>query len=113
MIFVMKLIEVDSRMFLVNKAKRIIDSNQDISTGELIDKLKKKAIPESMIDELVNVDEVQQLNNVLRRISAKYPLIKGKTDYDKKQKLLKYLLNKGFEYQVAQKGIDEYFSDNE
>ncbi|WP_413226971.1 hypothetical protein [Cysteiniphilum marinum] len=46
-------------------------------------------------------------------MSAKYPLIKGKTDYDKKQKLLKYLLGKGFDYQLVQKGIDEYFSDNE
>ncbi|WHN66777.1 hypothetical protein [Cysteiniphilum sp. QT6929] len=50
----MNLIEVDSRMFLTNKAKRIIESNQGISTGALIDKLKKKAIPESMIDELIN-----------------------------------------------------------
>ena len=109
----MNLIEVDSRMLLVNKAKRIIDSNQDISTGALIDKLKKKAIPESMIDELVNVDEAQQFNNVLRRIKGKYSLIKGKTDAEKRQKLVKYLLNKGFDYQLVQKGIDEYFSDNE
>ncbi|WP_119343476.1 RecX family transcriptional regulator [Facilibium subflavum] len=100
-------------MLLENKAKRIIESNQDISTGALIDKLKKKAIPQSMIDKLVIVDEAQQLNNVLRRISAKYPLIKGKTDYDKKQKLLKYLLNKGFEYQLTQKGIDAYFSEGQ
>ena len=64
-----------------------------------------------MIDKLVIVDEAQQLNNVMRRISAKYPLIKGKTDYDKKQKLLKYLLFKGFDYQLVQKGIDGYFSD--
>ncbi|WHN66778.1 hypothetical protein [Cysteiniphilum sp. QT6929] len=54
---------------------------------------------------------MQQLNNVLRRINGKYPLIKGKTDYDKKQKLLKYLLNKGFDYPLVQKGIDEYFSN--
>ncbi|WP_440994715.1 hypothetical protein [Cysteiniphilum litorale] len=103
---------ITDNMLLENKARRIIESNQDISTGSLIDKLKKKAIPQSMIDKLVIVDEVQQLNNVLRRISAKYPLIKGKTDYDKKQKLLKYLLNKGFDYQVVQKGIDGYFNKN-
>ena len=92
---------------------RIIESNQDISTGALIDKLKNKAIPQSMIDKLVVVDEAQQLNNILRRISAKYPLIKVKTDYEMKQKLLKYLLNKGFDYKLVQKGVDEYFSENE
>ena len=104
---------ITDNMLLENKARRIIGSNQDISTGALVDKLKKKAIPQSMIDKLIVVDEVQQINNVLRRISAKYPLIKGKTDYDKKQKLLKYLLNKGFEYQLVQKGIDVYFSDEQ
>lgn len=102
---------ITDNILLENKAMRIIESNQDISTDALIDKLKKKAIPQGMIDRLVIVDEAQQLNNVLRRISAKYPLIKGKTDYDKKQKLLKYLLGKGFDYQLVQKGIDGYFSD--
>ena len=102
---------ITDNMLLENKAKRIIESNQDISTDALIDKLKKKAIPQSIIDKLVVIDEGQQLNNVLRKISAKYRLIKGKTDYDKKQKLLKYLLGKGFDYQLVQKGIDEYFSD--
>ena len=65
--------------------------------------------PQSMIDKLIVVDEVQQLNNVLRRISTKYPLIKGKTDYERKQKLLKYLLSKGFDYQLAQKGVSGFF----
>jgi len=69
--------KITDNMLLKNKAKRIIESNQDISTGALIDKL-------------VVVDELQQLNNALRRISAKYPLIKGKNDYERKQKLLNY-----------------------
>ena len=104
-------LDTNPNLLLKNKAERIISVNKDISTGALIDKLKKKGIPKPIIDDVIEVDEERELNNALRVIKAKYPLIKGKTDYERKQKLLKYLLGKGFDYQLVQKGIDEYFSD--
>ena len=104
-------LDTNPNLLLKNKAERIISVNKNISTGALIDKLKKKGIPKSIIDDVIEVDEERELNNALRVIKAKHPLIKGKTDYERKQKLLKYLLSKGFDYQLVQKGIDEYFSD--
>lgn len=99
----------DGDLLLKNKAERIISVNKDISTGALIDKLKKKGIPQGIIDDVVEFDEERELNNALRAIKAKYPLIKGKTDYERKQKLLKYLLSKGFDYQLAQRGVVGFF----
>ena len=38
-------IYTNNDLLLKNKAERIISVNKDISTGALIDKLKKKGIP--------------------------------------------------------------------
>ena len=102
-------LDTNPNHLLKNKAERIISVNKDISTGALIDKLKKKGIPKPIIDDVIEVDEERELNNALRVIKAKHPLIKGKTDYERKQKLLKYLLGKGFDYQLAQRGVSGVF----
>lgn len=103
------ILSVTSDMLVKNRAKRIIETNQDISTNALMEKLRKKGIPQNTIDELVFADETRQFMNVLCKVGLRYPLIKGKTSYERRQKLSKYLLSKGFDSNLVQRGIDEYF----
>lgn len=101
--------DVEQAELIKNKARRIISVNQHLSSGALITKLKQKGIPNETIDEILETDDDKEIANAERVIESRYRLIKGKTDYERKQKLLKYLLNKGFSYQLSQQAIIRYF----
>ena len=93
---------------LKNKAKRIISVNYSLSTGLLKAKLVKKGIPVHIVDDMVVEDENQQIENARRLIDARYQSIKGKSEFERRQKMVKCLMNKGFSYQVASRAMNEY-----
>ena len=92
---------------LVNKAKRIIEVNQDLSFKELKQKLKKKDIPEFVIDNVLVFDQSQELENAIRLARIKSKTVKGRNPIAMKQKLLKQLMSKGFGYEVSAKALSE------
>ena len=92
---------------LTNKAKRIIEVNQNLSFRELRQRLKKKDIPESVIEEVLTLDELHELQNAIRLVRIKSKTVKGRNPIAIKQKLLKQLMSKGFGYEISAKALSE------
>ena len=95
-----------------NRALRILSVNMGLSTLALKNKLKQHNIPDRIIDEVVTNDEDKQVENALHVIKKRMPLVKGDSDFERSQKMLKYLLSKGFAYQCCQLAIGKYTSEN-
>jgi regulatory protein len=59
--------------------------------------LRTKGIEQSIIqDALSELDESDTLENIQVLAHRKWPSIKGKSPYERKAKLMQYLLRKGF-----------------
>ena len=62
-------------------------------------------MPESVIEEVLILDEEQELENAIRVVRIKLKTVKGKSDLVIKQKLLKYLMSKGFGYDISARAL--------
>ena len=92
---------------LKNKAMRIIEVNQKLPYRELKRKLQKQQVPESVIEEVLILDEEQELENAIRVVRIKSKTVKGRNPIAMKQKLLKQLMSKGFGYEISAKALSE------
>ncbi len=75
--------------------------------------LKRKGVSKYSLalakQEIDAADYTEVLTDVIRK---KWPQINAKTPWERKQKLLQYTANRGFEYDVVQKCIEEFESGN-
>lgn len=66
--------------------------------NKIIYELKSRNISEYNIKSaLATIDEELYLDNLLKTIALKKPLVLGKTDFEKRSKLMRYLVSKGYE----------------
>ena len=60
--------------------------------------LRQKRIPKDIVDEALSDYSDEQLNDSLQPLlQAKWKTIKGKSDYDKQNKLIRFAMGRGFE----------------
>lgn len=75
--------------------------------------LKLKQIPDSLIDEALQEIEPDSLNEHLQTlISRKYETVKGNNEYDKRTKVIRFALGRGFNMSEIIRCIDK-ISTNE
>jgi len=73
--------------------------------------LHKKYISQYCINKALSmIDEDDYLVNLQSIIEKKRSTINGKSDYDKRTKLFRYLHSKGYETEIINNNIDEYGS---
>lgn len=74
--------------------------------------LQKKQLPAALIAQFLDSFETaDQLSSIAVFIEKKWNTIKAKDLYDKKNKLLKHLMSKGYSYTVAQKAMNEFLAN--
>lgn len=75
--------------------------------------LKRKGVSKystALAKEEIEADEyAEALREVIRK---KWPLINAKNDWERTQKLLQYAANRGYEYEIVQKCLEEYKAGN-
>jgi SOS response regulatory protein OraA/RecX len=106
-----KIMVLNAKDLLKNKAKRIIEVNQNLSFKELKQKLQRKEVPEFVIDEVLVLDELHELENAIRLVRIKSKTVKGKNPIAIRQKLVRYLMSKGFNYDISAKALSALNSD--
>ena len=94
-----------------DKAKRLIESNKKLSHFEVSKKLLKQGLSRDEIKELNIVDQNNEINKAKNLIVNKYPKTKAKNEYEKKQKIKKYLFSKGFSFDHINKALDIYMKE--
>ncbi|MBT0573056.1 RecX family transcriptional regulator [Riemerella anatipestifer] len=73
--------------------------------------LKFKGVSEKLINmAMMEIDEEEYLD-VLNKLTEKYiNSLKSGTDFEKKQRAVRYLLGKGYESDVVQVSVNQYFN---
>jgi len=76
--------------------------------NKIIAGLKAKSIPQGLITSaLLEIDEEEYKNTLNALISKKARTLRSKNAYDKKQKLSKFALTKGYEYAFIKEALEE------
>lgn len=76
---------------------------------KIIRELKLRQISDYCIKKAMAEIDESDYKNTIRRTAEKYiTSIKSGSDFQKKQKLIKYLLNRGFEYDECQRVLNEF-----
>ena len=69
--------------------------------------LKQKRVPDSIVSKVFEEFTNQDLNGALQEImQAKWKTIKGDTDYDRRNKLIRFGLSRGFDMNNIMKCLD-------
>lgn len=81
--------------------------NNEWGKNKIVQALKQHAIPEYCIKKaLTEIDDVEYLNTIKKLIQSKSrTLTKEKEGFAKKKKIVAYLLQKGFEYEIVQNAL--------
>lgn len=75
-------------------------------------KLKEKKISTYSIDKAFKeIDEDEYLANLNDLTQKKFENVKGKTKWDKKAKIQRYLLSKGYENELVYEALTPYFKN--
>lgn len=90
------------------KAKQIVEATNNLSHYKINSKLKKMGLSHEKITELNVIDEEQEILKAKSLIAKKYPIIKAKNEYERKQKLTKHLVGKGFSFVHIKSAIYDY-----
>ena len=77
--------------------------NNEWGKNKIVQALKQHAIPEYCIKKaLTEIEDVEYLNTIKKLIQSKSrTLTKEKEGFAKKKKIVAYLLQKGFEYEIV------------
>ena len=71
---------------------------------KIIQELKKRNISDYLIRKgLKEIDEGEYLSTIEKLIERKKESIKSKNDFDQRNKLISFMLNKGYEYELVNK----------
>jgi regulatory protein len=74
--------------------------------------LQKKQLPAALIAQfLATFETVDQLASIAVFIEKKWNTIKAKDLFDKKNKLVKHLMSKGYSYTIAQKAMNTFLEN--
>ncbi|WP_405127524.1 regulatory protein RecX [Riemerella anatipestifer] len=78
---------------------------------KIVSHLKFKGVSEKLINiAMEEIDEEEYLE-VLNKLTEKYiNSLKSGTDFEKKQRAVRYLLGKGYELDVVQMSVNQYFN---
>ncbi len=75
--------------------------------------LKKKNIPQLFVNQAVSlIDESDYLKKIKYLVAAKLKNTKAKNNFIKKQKILRFMVNKGFEPDIVSNCIDDFLPNN-
>lgn len=74
---------------------------------KVVQALRQKDLPDPVIQEAVNSFDTDEYANILRHlISAKARMVTASDDYEKKQKLVRFALGRGFEMPLITKYLN-------
>ena len=93
---------------LENKARRIIEVNQNISEYALKQKLLQNSIATGIIDQVLHSTPEQEQAKALIVIQKRFSLVKGKTERERDYKMINYLARKGYKSGDARAALDVY-----
>ena len=96
-----------------NQAERIVSVNQYISCNALKNKLKKKGIDTSIINEAVIFDANKEIANALLAIESKHKTIRAKNIHEYRQKLFSFLRTREFDGECIKTALTQFFSNKE
>jgi regulatory protein len=97
----------DLRKPLLTTNPRFLDGGQK----KISQQLKLKGISQRNIqDALKTIDRVDTIASILHLIKKKEPQYKGLQLYQKKIKLTRYLLSKGYEFDLINQQLEEYYN---
>jgi regulatory protein len=94
------------KLFVLSKSKR------KWGPMKIRSALQKKQLPTTLITQFLDTFETKdQLSSIALFIEKKWNTIKAKDLYDKKNKLLKHLMSKGYSFTIAQKAMNEFLAN--
>ena len=96
-----------------NQADRIISINPSLSCNALKNKLKKKGIDTSIINEAVIFDADQEIENALLAIESKHKTIRAKNTHEYRQKLFNFLRSREFDGECIKVALTQFISNRE
>ena len=96
-----------------NQAHRIVAINPSLSCNSLKNKLKKKGIDTSIINEAVIFDADQEIANALLAIESKHKTISAKNIHEYRQKLFSFLRSREFDGECIKTALTQFFSNKE
>lgn len=96
-----------------NQADRIISINPSLSCNALKNKLKKKGIDASVINEVVIFDADQEIENALLAIESKHKTIRAKNTHEYCQKLFNFLRSREFDGECIKVALTQFISNRE
>ncbi len=71
--------------------------------------LKLKKVPQNLIEDALNQIEEESYKTTIQELAqSKLKQIKGKTSYEKKAKLVRFLVQRGFEMEAVNDAISEF-----
>lgn len=81
--------------------------------NKIVFELKRKQIPENIYKPLIiDLDKKEIYEQIKYLATKKKQSVKAKDDYDKRNKILRYLLSKGYEMEVSLRVITDITSGN-
>jgi len=96
-----------------NQADRIVSINPSLSCNALKNKLKKKGIDTSIINEAVIFDVDKEIANALLAIESKHKTIRAKNIHEYRQKLFSFLRSREFDGECIKTALTQFFSNKE
>lgn len=80
-------------------------------SNKIISQLKAKGVSErNILEAIKHLDKGETRKTIQKILHKKEPQYKGLQLFQKKIKLTRYLLGKGYEYETISKEVDHYFS---
>jgi len=74
---------------------------------KIVHELKKRRIPSYSINKAIGmIDKEKYLVNLQKLMAIKRESLEGKTEYDKRAKLINFLLTKGYEIEFIKENLD-------
>ena len=95
-----------------NQADRIVSINPSLSCNALKNKLKKKGIDTSIINEAVIFDADKEIANALLAIESKHKTIRAKNAHEYRHKLFNFLRSRGFDGECVKTALTQFLSNS-
>ena len=96
-----------------NQAHRVVAINPSLSCNALKNKLKKKGIDTSIINEAVIFDADKEIANALLAIESKHKTIRAKNIHEYRQKLFNFLRSREFDGECIKVALTQFLSNQE